>query len=344
MEIDLVFKEIVRHLKGELVEHLSGYGVFRLLYSIAHRDNAGILSVRVLRVPGRSEKLDIRLVLIGGVEGKEPRVHRGTVDRKGLYRGSGRTPRKLARRAVETSGSLIRADAAREGYDVAGVRILDNYSRLELLSRGGGAVKVFKILIDGIHLVLDIHIYAAVNAETAVVEEEVCVPFGDTPRLHKIVADVSYDGIDVVRIDGNSGVQGLAEGLEVELFGLRGKAGLVVYISELLHLAQNNLLPVFIVLYGNVRAVKRGVVRYANDGTHLRKRKLTYVLAKVEVGCGADAVTPVAEVDPVEISLDDILFIVALLKFDGAEYLLQLSLNGGLVLVRHVFNKLLGYR
>ena len=66
------------------------------------------------------------------------------------------------------------------------------------------------------------------------------------------------------------------------------------------------------------------------------------MLSKVGVRCGVYPVAALAQVNIIEVSLQDFLFGVVFLKLQGPENLHDLSLDGYLIVIGHIFNELLG--
>lgn len=85
-----------------------------------------------------------------------------------------------------------------------------------------------------------------------------------------------------------------------------------------------------------------GVVGNGDNTGALRQAQVLGVLAKVELGRRLDAVAALPQVDVVQVLLQDILFPVVLLKFQGPENLPDLPVDIGLVVLCHVFQHLLG--
>lgn len=79
-----------------------------------------------------------------------------------------------------------------------------------------------------------------------------------------------------------------------------------------------------------------------NQTCALRHRQFRDILAEVVVGSRLNAVAGLAQINGVEIELQNLLFRVILLKFQGPEDLADLTVDGAAVVSGHVLEQLLG--
>ena len=114
-----------------------------------------------------------------------------------------------------------------------------------------------------------------------------------------------------------------------------------------MHLIKNGKLALLVLLAVPVaarRIVFIGELRDADDGRSLRDAQLTNGLAEVALRRGLNAVATVAEVDEVQVRLEDLILRVVFLEPQRAEDLCHLALDSHLVVAGHVLHDLLGDR
>ena len=342
-----VAQVVEARLYAELVEQLHGDGVLGADQALAYRYRAVCVAVAgVARIP--VEVLEgVCLVLRRGVH--DERVLRDEAEVEGravygerLYGASGRA--RGVRGPVEHEVAVLLADAAGEGHDVACIGVEYDDGALELLGAHAAVGReVVRVLILRVDYGLDIGVHAGVNMVAAGVEQGLRRLVVDAAHLHEVGYDVVYDGLDVVGVYLLLGDLGLAA-LEVQLLVLGlGVLG-VADVALLVHLAQDGLLPVLVVLDAVEGAVVRGQVHDADDAGALGERELAGLLAEVGLRRRVYAVAALAEVDGVEVPLYDFVLVVLLLELQRSENLHQLSLDGDLVLAGEVLDELLRYR
>ena len=116
----------------------------------------------------------------------------------------------------------------------------------------------------------------------------------------------------------------------------------IVDIALLVHLAQDRLLTLLIVLPVIEGVVIRRQIRDADDRGALGKRQLGNVLTEIGLRCGLYAEAALTEVHGVEVPFHDLLLVVLLLKLQRGEYLRELALDRDLFLTGQVLYELLG--
>ena len=163
------------------------------------------------------------------------------------------------------------------------------------------------------------------------------------PRL-KIAQHIVDDhfhiiGIDFLLVD----LVLAADEVQLVVIDLRdgGDVFLVGDVILIVHLVENGLGALLVVLHAGKGAVARGVVRDADDARALRQREILHVFAEVGVRGHLHAACALAEVDDVEIPLHDLFLGIFLFEIESAENLHELSLHGDVVLGGDVFDELL---
>ena len=131
--------------------------------------------------------------------------------------------------------------------------------------------------------------------------------------------------------------------MQLVVIDLRDGGGIFLMGDVILvvHLVENGLGALFVVLHAGEGAVARGVVRDADDARALRKREIAHILAEIGVRGHLHAARALAEVDNVEIPLHDLFLGVFLFEIESAEDLHELSLHGDVVFRSDVFDELL---
>ena len=163
----------------------------------------------------------------------------------------------------------------------------------------------------------------------------------DALGAHQVPDDIPDDHFFVVGI--NLLVVFLVRGaLEYELFVHGALPGVIVDIALLVHLTENDFLAVFVVLLVIKRVIVGGLVGDADDGSAFGQTQILHVLAEIRMGGNSHAPAALAEVDRIQIPLQNLLLVVFLLKLQSAENFGQLSRDGDLVFAGEVFQELLG--
>ena len=114
-----------------------------------------------------------------------------------------------------------------------------------------------------------------------------------------------------------------------------------------MHLIKNGELALLVLLAVPVaarRIIFIGELRDADDGRRLRDAQLTNGLAEVALRRGLNTAAAVAEVDEVQVRLENFVFRVVLLEAQRTEDLCHLALYSHLVVAGHVLHDLLGNR
>ena len=282
-------------------------------------------------------------------------VQRGRVNAQGL---DGRTALTHNGRIVEQEAALSLAHAARNGHDVARCIVNDRCAGLKLLALGGRIVQVIAVGIDAFHDGLHFGIDRAVDGVAAGVEQVLCdlliiaelfVHIGDDVVEHTLnkvgVILRARGGIHPAcdpRRRNKARVPGEDERLDLCLLIL-----FVADLAKLVHLIKNGKLALLVLLAVPVaarRVIFIGELRDADDGRSLGNAQFADGLAEVALRRGLDAVAAVAEVDKVQVGLEDLVLRIILLEAQRTEDLPHLALDGHLVVAGRVFDDLLGDR
>ena len=272
------------------------------------------------------------------------------------------------RGVVEQHVALLGPHVAHHGHHVAVGDVHDGDGGFQLLAGAGGDVHVV-VLIDVLGDGLDLRVDGGVDLAAAVEDLPLRLRSGDAQGLRQIVGDIGADLIHepgLVAGGGLSVVDALRQGLvggggalhKVKFLRLGG-VGLLLgdeAQARLLvgHFVQNQFLALLIQLSwglvavfgldrdGGERPVHGRVVGDGDEAGALRQIQLLHVLAEVVLGRRLDAVAALAQIDGIEIHLQDGLLGVLLLKLQCPEDLRDLPLDGALVVPRQVLQQLLG--
>ena len=335
---------------GKNVHDLGRYGVQRPHHALLDGDDAVVLVAVVMGIPAGAPQADVGGIVHDGAGGDEPQVHRRAVGGDGLEGGAGRTLcaavvkaiDRLRDRPVQREVLGLLPYAAAQGHDAPVIGIHNDDGALELLvGPVAGAGDLVQVGVDRVHDLLDSGVLEAVDLIAAVIQQRGGRLPADALGLHQVVDHVVDDHFLVVAVNrlGPLLVRGMGED---QLLGHGGLVGVVVDVFLLVHLPQDGLLPLFIVLLVVEGVIVGGLVGDAHDGGALRQAQLRHVLAEVGVGGGLHAVAALSEVDGVEIPFHDLFLVVLLLQLQGAEDLRQFSLDGDLVVAGQVLDELLG--
>ena len=346
----LVLELVEAHLGGQHVHHLGGHGVDGDLERVAQGDAAVVLAVVVVGIPGGAVEPDLVGIVEDGPGPDQVLVQAEGIGGDGLDGAAGAALHLGG--PVEAAAVFLLADAAAHAQDVPGEGVHDHDGALQVLGRGfhiaGG-----QVVKGGIYLVDDVlhaHVDGGIDAVARVEEQGLRRVVVHFLQLHELVDHVLDDGVHIPA--GHVAVHAddpllfaflVLLGAEVELFGLEALVFLLrLDVALVVHLLEDDLLPVLVGLGVEIGVVGAGVVGDADDAGTFRRRQLALVLAEILQGGGLDAVAAVAEKDRVEIPFDDLLFCIGLFQLQGAEDLRQLALDGEVVVVGHVFQQLLG--
>ena len=212
---------------------------------------------------------------------------------------------------------------------------------MQLLVAAPGVGDGLQVGIDGVYIVLYIHIQAGVDVVAAVAQQGVGSLPADTLELHQVIYNIVNDYFSVVRVDG-LGIFFPGAAGEYQLLGHRILILLVIDIALLIHLPQDGLLALFVVLLIIEGVIIGGQVGDAHDGGALRQGQVLGVLAEIGLGRHLHAVTALTEADGVKIPLHYLLLVITLLQLKGSEYFRELALDGDVVLAGKVLYQLLG--
>ena len=332
---------IIRGLRphGELIDYLRGDGVERVLQRRVYGDKAVVRVAVVIRVPARSLEGDVRRVAHERIGSYEPKVDRRAVGRDRLYRGAGGAVGPGG--AVEAEVYRLLADAAAERQHLALERIHYDYRALKLLVAVRRLRYRREVAVDRVDTGLNVRIKAAVYLVAAVIEQCARGVLADALLLHEVLRDIVNDRLGVVGhyLLSIALVGGVGED-KLLFYGLTVLG--IVDIALLVHLAQDRLLTLLIVLPVIEGVVIRRQIRDADDRGALGKRQIGNVLAEIGLRCGLYAEAALTEVHGVEVPFHDLLLVVLLLKLQRGEYLRELALDRDLFLTGQVLYELLG--
>ena len=318
------------------------------------RHNAAVARVGVHRPNASAEHFNG--IVVDNARGRDDAgVQRGRINAQGL---DGRTALTHNGRIVEQEPPLALAHAARNGDDVARRVVDDRRAGLEQLALGRGVVQVIAVGVNALHDRLHFGIDRAVDGVAAGVEQILCdrliiselfVHIGDDVVEHALnkvgVILRARGGIHPAcnpRRRNKTRVPG-----EDERFGLCLLVLFVADLAKLVHLIKNGELALLVLLAVPVaarRIIFIGELRDADDGRRLRDAQLTNGLAEVALRRGLNTAAAVAEVDEVQVRLENFVFRVVLLEAQRTEDLCHLALYSHLVVAGHVLHDLLGNR
>ena len=256
---------------------------------------------------------------------------------------------------------------AHHGHNVPGVGIHNGDAGLELFAGGGMDVQIAGVLINALGNLLNFRIHGAVDLIAAVIDQPLGGLVRHALRLCQIVGNVLDELLDKPVVDLNAvslhHVAGVAGGVrEVQRLRLGGFAllfcqiGLAgIGIDDLRHLVQDQLLTALVQLPGGdggavlpgvgpviLGVIQGGIVGDGDDAGTLRRRQVLGGLAEVVFRCRLHAAAAAAQIDHIQVQLQNLAFRVVLFKFQRPEDLLDLAVDGILVLAGHIFQHLLG--
>ena len=283
-------------------------------------------------------------VLVIGIKDKRRRgdeavFHGRTVYCDGLDGRAGR-PCGLSG-SVQTEAYGLLAGAAAQRLYLAGVLVDDDDAALKLgIGAVAGLGKSVKIGVDRVDLCLYIHVDAGVDLVARVVDQASGGLSADALGLGKVAYNVRDNDLLVVGVGRCAGGLILSAD-EVELLGLCLLVLALVQVSLLIHLSQDILLTLLVVLNAVEGVIVGREVGDADDGSSLRDGKILGILAEIGLCGGLNAVAALTEVHGVEVPLKDLLLVVAFLEVQRLENLQQLALHGDIILLGQVFYELL---
>ena len=360
--------EVVGRRDSHLLQRLDRDGVDGVPDALPDGCPAGVGVGGVLG-PGAAVEQPDGVVVKGGGRRDCAGVDGGRVGGQGLDGGTGLLD---VRCVVPDPVSGLGPHVAHHGHDVAGGGLDDGDAGVDQLPADRGqVVQTAPVLVHGLGDLLDLRIQGRVDIVAAVQQPHPGLLTGDAPHLAQIPGDIVHHlvhepGVDVDAA-GGLGHDVLRGGVAVrELEHLRlGGLGLlrsqVVQVGDAHilvaagHPVQDDLLAPLVGLPGGRGApvlpgdgdgghgtVQGGVVGDGDEAGALRHVQLGDVLAEVELRRGLDAVAALAQVDGVEIVLQDLLLGVVLLELQCPEDLPHLAVDGVAVVAGHVLEHLLG--
>ena len=113
-------------------------------------------------------------------------------------------------------------------------------------------------------------------------------------------------------------------------------------VAVFFHLAQHNG-PALGILFGEpLQVIAVGIFNDAGDGGTFRQRQLVQLLVEIGLGRLLHTVRTLAEVDGVQVHLQDVVLFILLLQFQRTHDLTQLALDRSILVIGEVFDQLLG--
>ena len=300
-------------------------------------------------VPARPGEHNVVRVVDQRVRRDDPLVQSGTVAGQGFDGGAGRTGGSAVVHAagtdrdsaVETKVNLLFPDTAAEGENASVIGVHHHDGALELLLIAAALRHLLRIGIEIVDDILNPRVDAAVDLITAAVKQLLGGFKIDALGAHQIPDHITDDDFFVVGVDLL--VVFLIRGpLEHQRLLHRALPGVIVDIALFIHLAENNFLTVLVVLLIVERVIISGLVGDADDGGTLRQTQILDVLAEICMGGNPHTPASFAEIDRIEVPLQDFLLVVFLFQLQGTEDLGQFPGDRDLVLSGEVFQQLLG--
>lgn len=323
-------EEVEALLHAELLRGGGGDGIERLLDGERDRDDAVPIVRRVVR-PEIAPVLVVhnRHVVHGGAVGQQPALDGERIDGQRLNR---RAALPLALHgAVEAARYGFLAAAADHAEHIAGVGVHHDHRRLRRDAVGlREAILVGK---DLLHRALDDRVFGGNDLQAAGIEHPRGDGAVDGVLLHQRVGDVVDERVDEIGVDRLARVFLLAFGVEVK----RLVVGVVEFLLRDLplieHLLEHHVAALEIVLGVTDGVVLRRGFRDCRQRGAFDERQLVERLAEVGLRGRLDAVAVLRQIDDVEVHLQDFFLRELGLDVDGAENLLHLALDGGVVVL-----------
>ena len=352
--------ELVGLVQAQLQNGPDGHGVQGLGHAVLQGDHARVPRGGVLGPGGAVEQLD-GVVIKAVRHGDGPVLQRRGVGGNGLDGGAALMD---VRRVVPHHVALLLAHVAHHGHHVAVGDIHDGDAGADQLAAGGGQVlEVAPVGVNGLGDGLDVRVHGGIDTVAAGEELGLGSLLVQAPKLHEVRGHVPADLIHevglvllvlIVLLQRLIGVAFPFDEVQLLVDG-----GLVLRlrldVALLIHQLQDGLLTLLVQLPGGNGgavvpgvgdlvhgAVEGGVVGDGDDAGALRRAELPDVLIEVVLGRGLHAVAALAEVDIVEVELQDLRLGVLLLKLQRPEDLPDLAVDVGLVVLGHVLQGLLG--
>ena len=333
---------------GENIHQLGGNGVAGPLERLGQGQGAVILVVVVVGIPARAAQIDVGAVVDDGVGRDQALVDGRGIGGQRLDGRAGGADRAAVVEAVHHAGHGavelkalgLLADAAGQGQNAPVVGVHDHDGALQLLAAAG--LEIAQVGVDGVHHRLDVGVDAGVDLVTAVVKQRFGGVVADALQGHQILQHIVDDDLFIIGVGPLHHALDAGGALEHQFLGTGRLVGVKVDVLLLVHLAQDDLLPLFVVVLVVEGIVIGGLVGDAHDGGALGQAQVFHVLAKIGLGRGLHAVAALPEIDRIEIPFHDLLLVVFLFQLQRAEYLAQLALDGDLALAGQVLDELLG--
>ena len=342
-QAEVLGRPVVGALHADLADQIDRHGIERLGDAAEDRRLAAPLAVFVVGPALGAGGEVLRPVLNHRDRRDQPVFDGRAVNRDRLDGGAGAAIGLGG--AVEDQVALLLAASAPEGQHMAGVGVHQHHGGLRIgavvAQTAGEVVKVGK---NRLHLVLDAGVDGGDDLQAAGIEQLL----GRVGAVSLLGLQVGEHGIDD-RVDKIALVFVLAVGGAAAVVAHRrdrlGHGLVILFLGDVVvaeHLLEHQLPALLVLLREAEQVVAVGVLDDSGQRGALGQRKLVKILVEVGLGRLAHAVGALPEVDGVEIELEDVVLLVFFLQLEGAHDLLDLALDGGLVLARQVFDELLG--
>ena len=193
---------------------------------------------------------------------------------------------------------------------------------MQLLAGPPGGGDILHILIYIVHHGLNIRVKAAVNAVAAVIQQGAGGLIADALQLHQVGDHIVDDHLLIVGVDFLSvSLSGTPDKGGGDILVHRADVGLIVDIALIVHLAQDSLLTLLVLLLVIKGVVQGGLVGDTYNAGAFRQTQFRHILAEIGLGGGLHAPGTLAEVDSVQIPFHDLLLVVGLFQLQRAENL-----------------------
>ena len=329
---------------AQALDQIHSYGIVGLCDTV---EDGGAAAVGTAFVIGPAGAVAADGVILGSVVHNSDRGHQTVFQSRGINRNGldGRTGASLGGGGtVEHQVAFLLASAAVKGLHMAGIGIHQHHGGLgigTILAQPAG--EVLFIQENGVHLGLDHGIQGGDDLQTA--------------RQQKLFGHglaVAQLGLQVILYRPVDGIHEIALIFFLGGFILAGRAiGFYIFrqsllplafadIAVFLHLAQDDG-PALGVGFGEaLQVVAVGVFDDAGDGGAFGQRQFAQFLVEIGLCRLLHAVGTLAEVDGVQVHLQDVVLFVLLFQLQGTHDFPELAFDRGVLVVGEVLDQLLG--
>ena len=352
-EAQLLSHERIGLRRCEPLQHAHRRWVCGKAHRILQRDDALVAGVGVDRPDFVAHRIH-GIVVDDGCRRNDTRFDRGCVDGQRLDRRAAGT---RIGRIVQKERALTLADASGNGHHIARGIVDDRHAGLDWLTLGGGIVQIAAITVHTLNRLLHRGVDRAVDLIAAGIEHILGDLHAVTVLLHQIIDNVVerlLDKVGIVHRSSGGSFRFAAVRRHIvlipdenELLIQRRFVVRITQVALLVHLVEHVALTFLVLLAVPVTArwiVFIRVLRDADDACRLSGCQLAHILAEIVLSCRLNAVSPLAEVNHIEVQFQHFLAGIILRKAQCAEDLRHLALDRDLVVAGQVFNDLLGDR